>query len=118
QLIIRRDGWRGYNNRMFVEGQSPSTHIRSRFPLHPSSPRCSLWMEYPSRDSDEFTLLFTQRASIETGRRRRGRRVRRPAQSQRAVGAIQIAARSETAALSRQSESGDLDLLLRRRQPC
>src|SRR5215813_12026607 len=23
-------------NRMFVEGQSPSTHIRSRFPLHPS----------------------------------------------------------------------------------
>src|SRR5215467_13870532 len=34
---------------MFVEGQSPSTHIRSRFPLHPSSPRCSLWMEHPSR---------------------------------------------------------------------
>jgi len=23
-------------NRMFVEGRSPSTHIRSRFPLHPS----------------------------------------------------------------------------------
>src|SRR6266511_5100472 len=23
-------------NRMFVEGASPSTHIRSRFPLHPS----------------------------------------------------------------------------------
>src|SRR5215468_12355165 len=34
---------------MFVEGQGPSTHIRSRFPLHPSSPRCSLWMEHPSR---------------------------------------------------------------------
>jgi hypothetical protein len=23
-------------NRMFVEGPSPSTHIRSQFPLHPS----------------------------------------------------------------------------------
>src|SRR5215468_5261244 len=36
QLIIRRDGWRGFINRMFVEGLNPSTHIRSRFPLHPS----------------------------------------------------------------------------------
>src|SRR6516225_42204 len=31
---------------MFVEGTSPSTHIRSRFPLHP---RLRLWMEHPSR---------------------------------------------------------------------
>ena len=30
---------------MFVERTSPSTHIRSRFPLHPS---LRLWMEHPS----------------------------------------------------------------------
>src|SRR5262245_56291242 len=34
--LIRRAGWRNYINRMFVEGLCPSTHIRSRFPLHPS----------------------------------------------------------------------------------
>jgi hypothetical protein len=37
----------GSANRMFVEGPRPSTHIRSRFPLHPS---LLLWMERKSRE--------------------------------------------------------------------
>src|SRR6266511_3454451 len=31
----------------------PSYFQRSQFPLHPSSPRCSLWVEYPLREEDE-----------------------------------------------------------------
>src|SRR6266545_4935586 len=31
----------------------PSYFQRSQFPLHPSSPRCSLRMEYPLREQDE-----------------------------------------------------------------
>src|SRR6266508_2803055 len=31
----------------------PSYFQRSQFPLHPSSPRCSLRMEYPLREEDE-----------------------------------------------------------------
>src|SRR6266508_3208972 len=31
----------------------PSYFQRSQFPLHPSSPRCSLRMEYPLREEDD-----------------------------------------------------------------
>jgi hypothetical protein len=39
-----------------VEGISPSYFGRSQIPLHPSSPRFSLWMEYPLREGDDDYL--------------------------------------------------------------
>src|SRR6266511_239002 len=41
----------------------PSYFQRSQFPLHPSSPRCSLWMEYPLREEDEWLKLLMSQLS-------------------------------------------------------
>src|SRR6266545_575116 len=39
----------------------PSYFQRSQFPLHPSSPRCSLRMEYPLREEDEKKQCLSRR---------------------------------------------------------
>src|SRR6266545_6947349 len=49
----------------------PSYFQRSQFPLHPSSPRCSLRMEYPLREEDEIvkSARFTKARRTCSGRR-------------------------------------------------